>query len=74
MRTWIVPWGPASSRADGRPTPRRPLAGLVELLERWVERRRQRQALLSMSDALLKDIGLGRGDAEREAHKPFWRE
>lgn len=74
MRTWIVPWESAGSRSDPRPAPGRKLVGLAELFERWVERRRQRQALLSLSDALLKDIGLGRGDAEREARKPFWRE
>lgn len=74
MRTWIAPWEPAGRRSDIRPAARRPLAGLAELLERWAGRRRQRLALLSLSDALLKDIGLGRGDAEREARKPFWRE
>lgn len=43
------------------------------LLEAWVERRRQRRALLELSDALLKDIGVSRADALREASKPFWR-
>ena len=43
-------------------------------LAAWAERRRERRALLRLSDAMLKDIGLGRGDAFREAAKPFWRE
>ena len=47
--------------------------GLVAMLERWVERRHQRQALLSLNDALLKDIGLNRSDAWQEGTKPFWR-
>lgn len=37
--------------------------------ERW----RQRQALMSLDEHLLKDIGLSRSDAEHEAEKPFWR-
>jgi uncharacterized protein YjiS (DUF1127 family) len=37
------------------------------------ERRRQRQALLELDDRLLRDIGLTREQAEREAHKPVWK-
>jgi uncharacterized protein YjiS (DUF1127 family) len=37
------------------------------------ERARQRQALRALDDRLLKDIGVSRADAEREANKPFWR-
>jgi uncharacterized protein YjiS (DUF1127 family) len=38
------------------------------------ERRRQRRALMMLDDRLLKDVGISRLDAEREATKPFWRE
>jgi uncharacterized protein YjiS (DUF1127 family) len=38
-----------------------------------LERYRQRQALHAMPDHLLKDIGLTRVDAEREAEKPLWK-
>jgi uncharacterized protein YjiS (DUF1127 family) len=34
---------------------------------------RQRRQLLMLSDAALKDIGISRADAEREAAQPFWR-
>ncbi len=37
------------------------------------ERSRQRRALARLSDGLLRDIGLTRHDAAREAGKPFWR-
>jgi uncharacterized protein YjiS (DUF1127 family) len=49
------------------------LARMVETLELWARRRRQRDALLSLDDSRLKDIGLTRLDAETEWRKPFWR-
>lgn len=49
------------------------LGDLYLLLESWVERHRQRRALHQLSDELLKDIGVSRADALREASKPFWR-
>lgn len=49
------------------------LSDLYLLVEGWVERRRQRRALYELSDELLKDIGVSRADALREAGKPFWR-
>ena len=46
---------------------------LVEGLLAMEERRRQRRALLSLDDRLLKDIGLSRADVDLECGKPFWR-
>lgn len=43
----------------------------VRLL-RWHDLARQRRALLTMNDYMLKDIGISRADAEREARRPFW--
>lgn len=51
----------------------RPLVQLVGVLERWIERRRERRALLRLSDGMLKDIGLSAADAWQEGEKPFWR-
>jgi uncharacterized protein YjiS (DUF1127 family) len=39
----------------------------------YYARYRQRRALASLSDPMLKDLGLSRGEAYREAAKPFWR-
>jgi uncharacterized protein YjiS (DUF1127 family) len=39
----------------------------------WVERRRARRRLGHLSDHLLRDIGISRGDVLRESEKPFWR-
>ena len=55
---------PATSPSD---------TGLIATFDRWLERRRQRRALLVLDDKLLKDIGLSAADAWHEAHKPFWR-
>ena len=65
--TTVVPAGGARSL-------RRALGEAAGRLATWAERRRERRALLRLSDAMLKDVGLGRGDAFREAAKPFWRD
>jgi uncharacterized protein YjiS (DUF1127 family) len=44
----------------------------VARLLRWHELARQRRALLRLSDGMLKDIGITRTEAEREASRPFW--
>jgi uncharacterized protein YjiS (DUF1127 family) len=69
-------------RSPGRPVAshrRGSLRRVLRLLEevwkailRWHEVRRQRRALLELSDQMLKDIGISRADAMREAARPFW--
>ncbi len=49
------------------------VSALILRLRTRGERRRQRQALLELSDALLEDIGVSRADAVREGTKPWWR-
>jgi len=36
-------------------------------------RQRQRKALLELDERMLKDIGISREQAIREAKKPFWK-
>ena len=43
----------------------------IRLLQ-WHELARQRRALLALSDHMLKDIGISRAEAEREARRAFW--
>jgi uncharacterized protein YjiS (DUF1127 family) len=38
-----------------------------------LERRRERHALLDLSDRMLEDIGVTREEAERIARVPFWK-
>ncbi len=45
---------------------------LVALLDIWARRRRDRRALIELDDRLLRDIGLDRLAARREAERPFW--
>ena len=40
----------------------------------WLERFRQRRALGSLSDHMLKDLGLSRSDAGHESGKRFWED
>jgi uncharacterized protein YjiS (DUF1127 family) len=53
------------------------IAGLASTIRRWVARSQQRRALREIAertdDHLLKDIGVSREEALREADKPFWR-
>jgi uncharacterized protein YjiS (DUF1127 family) len=49
--------------------------GLINATDKfylWIERYRQRRALISLSDHMLKDLGLSRCDAGRESGKRFW--
>jgi len=46
----------------------------VQRIVTWMERSRQRQALLALDDWVLRDIGLSRADVMREGDKPFWQE
>jgi uncharacterized protein YjiS (DUF1127 family) len=49
------------------------LARGLNALHTWQQRSRGRHDLLSLSERLLRDIGLNRAVVEREACKPFWR-
>lgn len=44
-------------------------AGLRTLLLRW----RGRRELAQLDERLLRDVGISREQALREAEKPFWR-
>lgn len=41
-------------------------------VKRWNARYRQRRELLTLSDHMLKDIGISRAQAENEGRKEFW--
>ncbi len=65
---------------DGAPSSLVARSGLVRgfrsilsRLAEWRERSEQRKHLAAMSDRMLKDVGITRADAVREASKPFWQ-
>jgi uncharacterized protein YjiS (DUF1127 family) len=49
------------------------LHALQARLAVWSARARERRLLLALDDRSLKDLGLSRADARREAARPFWR-
>jgi uncharacterized protein YjiS (DUF1127 family) len=51
----------------------RAVGGALDLLLLWHQRARDRRQLESLSDHMLRDIGLSRADVFAEASKPFWR-
>lgn len=69
-----------SAGLHGRPSGRRGfvdrvvfvLRAIARQIDRMLERRRGRLALLEMTDEQLKDIGISRCDAHREGIRPFW--
>ena len=45
----------------------------LRVLYNWQDRAAQHQRLAMMDERMLEDIGINRGQAMREARKPFWR-
>ena len=71
--TFLAPASGSHGRDTGRATHvRRVVYLVVGLIDRMLERRRSRMALLEMSEDQLKDIGISRADAHREGILPFW--
>lgn len=53
---------------------KQPFSRLLQVVLRWQVLRHERQALASMNDDALKDIGLSRADVEQESHRHFWED
>ncbi|MDP7652345.1 MAG: DUF1127 domain-containing protein [Rhodospirillales bacterium] len=45
---------------------------MVQTVDLWHMRARGRRDLARLDDHFLRDIGLSRDEAAREARKPFW--
>lgn len=73
MVSHIVGSSLAAPRIGVRSTVGSVLAALVNRLLLWQERSNERMKLLEMDDHMLKDIGISRAAAAREADKAFWR-
>jgi uncharacterized protein YjiS (DUF1127 family) len=55
-----------------RPQPQ-PGISIGRRIATWIARARQRNALATLDDRMLRDIGITRYDAAHEYGKPFWR-
>lgn len=64
---------PRGATPDAGPTTSGLFVGIFDRLLLRQERASQRQALSSLDDRMLRDIGVARAEADREAGKPFWR-
>jgi uncharacterized protein YjiS (DUF1127 family) len=73
MPTFDLTLPPKAYSAWHPKQPIHPLAAAFTLVARWLETARQRGALAALDDHTLRDIGITRVDAAREAEKPFWR-
>ena len=49
------------------------IRGLARAFTLSIEKSGQRRVLARLDDDALRDIGISRSDAAREAAKPFWR-
>ena len=47
--------------------------GLIEIVSKMFQRRRELPDLLELDDRMLDDVGLTREQAEQLARKPFWK-
>ncbi len=71
QKNWALRlWTGATPRL-GVPDAATLVVGLFDALHAWHEHTRARRELLSLSDHVLKDIGISRATAEQAADAPF---
>ncbi|MGK9170649.1 DUF1127 domain-containing protein [Inquilinus limosus] len=74
MREFGAPAIPSGTvRAPALWGPRLALLRLARRIGAMRERARQRRVLEALDDHQLRDLGLSRAEALREAWRPFWR-
>jgi uncharacterized protein YjiS (DUF1127 family) len=66
-------WYAALPEVRLRSAVRRGLARLGQRLLAWHDRARERRDLMELSDDMLRDLGIPRDEARRQAARPFWR-
>ena len=65
---WSVAWSVQRAFEPALRGANRRLATVLD----WYDVEQQRRSLRAMSDEMLKDIGISRSDATREASRRFW--
>lgn len=56
-----------------RSAARRGLARFAQRLLAWHDRARERHEPMELSEDMLRDLGIPREEARRQAARPFWR-
>jgi uncharacterized protein YjiS (DUF1127 family) len=74
MKSHVECVQPHNLSVTARPAIGRQISLVWQQVRRWHRLYRQRQQLASLSDEMLKDIGLSRADVETEINRPFWDE
>lgn len=69
----LDPAAEVPSRFEMRRGFRRWLTATLDRGLDWLDRARSRRQLARLDDRQLRDIGVSRTDADREAAKPFWK-
>ena len=72
MSAHTCPHGLSASRDGLVPQPRRRVAAWLDWLSRCMTAIETRHHLAGMDDRMLKDIGITRAEAEREASRRPW--
>jgi len=75
-QAWPLPRQAAGRRIGRQSVSSILVSAWLRTLGLWIDRshqRRQLGELAELNDYLLKDIGVSREEAMREAEKPFWR-
>lgn len=74
MNTLVRSTGNAKAHIDAIHTVTSRLAArTIAMLKTWADRRRTRDQLNELDDAMLRDLGISRGNANFEASKAFWQ-
>jgi uncharacterized protein YjiS (DUF1127 family) len=73
----VPPYDATHRAAHAAPFPRQFVGGglyvCASVVRTWYQRSCQRRALAELDDRMLRDIGVTRSQAQREAAKLFWR-
>ena len=69
----IISQAKTSQQHQALTSPKLNLSNMLSKLDMLLARRKSRRELAKLPDYLLKDIGVSRADALREAEKSFWQ-
>lgn len=71
FHTPTLSWG--KWLGDGKRLVAKEAHEIFAILLTWQRRKAMRYLMAEMDERILKDIGISRADAQKEASKPFWK-